>query len=78
MLHILVWQHTPDAQQKFPRHRPKPRPRPGDENKPEVTVTPLMGGIGGMTASVMPVQEFNAKVQEHRRRVKERRDARGN
>ncbi|MDD7813692.1 DUF5361 domain-containing protein [Mycobacterium sp. CSUR Q5927] len=65
---ILAWQNTADAQQKFPRHRPKPMPRPGDDDKPGATEAPLMGG---MSASVMTAEEFQ-------RRIEERRAARGN
>lgn len=64
---ILAWQNTPDAQQKFPRHRPKPIPRP-DYSDERPTEAPLMGG---MSASVMSAEEFQ-------RRIEERRASRGN
>lgn len=68
LLAILAWQNTVDAQETFPRHRPKPIPRPDRGDKSETTDAPLMGG---MSASVMSVEEFQ-------RRIKERRAARGN
>jgi hypothetical protein len=68
LLAVLAWQNTTDAQKTFPRHRPKPIPRPGLGDKAEATEAPLMGGT---TASVMTVEEFQ-------RRIAERRASRGN
>ena len=65
-LAILAWQNTKDATETFPRHRPKPIPRPGDDDKPKPTTASLMGGMGGMSASVMPVEEFQRRIQERR------------
>ena len=66
LLAILAWQNTEDAHNKFPRHRPKPIPRPdrdGDNAVP--TSAPVMGG---MSASVMTVEEFQRRIQERRSR----------
>lgn len=68
MLAILAWQNTTDAQERFPRNRPKPIPRPdlGDKQTPETA--PLMSALGGMSASVMPVEEFQKLIEERRAR----------
>lgn len=63
LLMILAWQNTKDAQEKFPRHRPKPLPRPGDLDKLDAASAPLMGGA---TATVMSVEEFQRRIQERR------------
>lgn len=62
---ILAWQNTADAHSKFPRHRPRPIPRPGRGDKPELTDAPLMGGT---SASVMSVEEFQRRIEERRSR----------
>lgn len=61
---ILAWQNTADAQQKFPRHRPKPIPRP-DYSSERPTEAPLMGG---MSASVMSIDEFQRRIAERAER----------
>lgn len=68
LLAVLAWQNTADGHSRFPRHKPKPIPRPdhGDTTTPEIA--PLMGGLGGMPASVMSVEEFQARIEERRRR----------
>lgn len=65
LLAILAWQNTKDAQEKFPRHRPKPIPRPDRGDKPEATEAPLMGG---MSASVMSIDEFQRRIAERAER----------
>lgn len=59
---ILAWQNTSDAHEKFPRYKPKPIPRPNDDEKKTETA-PVMGG---MSATVMPVEEFNRRLRERR------------
>lgn len=71
---MLAWQNTEDATETFPKHRPKPVPRPGDEDKPPATSAPLMGGT---SASVMSVEEFQRRLVKHQQRIEERRAARG-
>jgi hypothetical protein len=63
ILAILAWQNTEDARERFPRHRPKPIPRPDRGDKPEPTEARLMGG---MSASVMSVEEFQRRIEERR------------
>lgn len=63
---ILAWQNTEDAHSKFPRHRPKPIPRPDrDGEKATQTSAPVMGG---MSATVMTVEEFQRRIEERRAR----------
>jgi hypothetical protein len=68
LLAILAWQNTTDAHERFPRKRPKPIPRPdhGDKQTPETA--PLMSALGGMSASVMSVEEFQRRIEERRSR----------
>jgi len=66
ILAILAWQNTEDARSKFPRHRPKPIPRPDREGeKATPTSAPVMGG---MSATVMSVEEFQKRIEERRAR----------
>lgn len=65
LLAILAWQNTTDAHERFPRKRPKPIPRPDIGDRPELTEAPLMGG---MSASVMTVEEFQRRIEERRSR----------
>ena len=66
LLAILAWQNTKDAAETFPRYRPKPIPRPGDDDKSTPTTAPIMSSMGGMSASVMSVEEFQRRIQERR------------
>lgn len=68
ILAILAWQNTADAHSRFPRHRPKPIPRPGLGDKQAPETAPLMSALGGMSASVMTVDEFQRKLAERRSR----------
>ncbi|WP_131810465.1 DUF5361 domain-containing protein [Mycolicibacter heraklionensis] len=65
LLAILAWQNTTDAHERFPRNRPKPIPRP-DHDKQTPETAPLMSALGGMSASVMPVEEFQRRIEERR------------
>lgn len=68
LLMILAWQNTADAHSKFPRHRPKPIPRPDFGGKQTPETAPLMSALGGMSASVMTVEEFQRRIEERRSR----------
>jgi len=63
LLSVLVWQNTADAASSFPRHRPKPISRPGDHERRRATSAPVMGG---MSASVMSIEEFQRRIQDRR------------
>lgn len=63
LLAVLAWQNSADAVSSFPRHRPKPIPRPGENKKTRSNAAPLMGG---MSASVMTIEEFQKRIQERR------------
>ena len=75
VLSVQAWLQTRDAQEKFPRHRPKPLPRPtwGEPEPMEGKTVPL--GMG--SATVVTVGELMARREARQKAWLEKHGRKG-